>query len=318
MICMLALTPHYSLSLPNPGFFDFARLWRRVLTSGRFMGIAMLLALAPAGIAVALSGKPAEIYTKALHPGLLVLGGTLAVWTGAMYRKDLRRAFWCLAVFLYSYGLLNISPFIQVLQSVLGEPSLPPMLNFLTVLLCWQVATYLVLFVACLSILRAVGVKRLKVWGLLISGAAAVLGLFIIYTGFEDFNLFYQVSKQYAVSLLLIRIFDMLVFVMLVPVLMLYLQGARSKYQESSTFMVVVVGIIASLVAVYIYELVRAESLVRISAEEFEKGSFLDGLYIYAYLLIGIGLMAHRKHQEWSMSKIEDELVLVGDGASKG
>lgn len=288
------------------------------MTSTLFLAIALPAALVPSLVAMALSGQAAEVYTKLLHPGLLILSAGLSVWVAQMYRSDLRRAFAFLAIFLLSYGVLNVSALHDPIRRLLGSEPLQQQLNFLTLLLAWQVTTYLALLVSCAFILKAVGVRRMSARGLVDITIAVVVGVLIIIKGLPTFREYYQVDPanplspiftRFAISLLLIRIFDMAVFLTLVPVMVLYFQGARSQYQESTTFLVVVVGIIASLSLVYLYEIIKRTPLIEISQAEFEKGSVLDGLYIFAYLMVAIGLFAHRKHQEWSLQKLERALA---------
>ncbi len=276
------------------------------MTSRLFLIIGISAAVIPAAVAVALSERAATLYTEVLQPGILLLSCPLAVWVARMYRKDLRWAFIFLSVFLLSYGFANITPLTDKMAATLGG-------NFLTVLWIWQVFTYLMLLLACLSILRAIGLKRLHAWALLVMALTLLLAAGIIANGLGSFSEQFKVLPRGAMLLLLIRVFDALVLLMLVPVLLLYVQNARAKYQESSTFSVIVLSIIASLVFVYVYEVVKGASITQIATVEFHKGSVLDGLYIFLYLTIAVGLYAHRKHQDWSLKQL-DQVLAVGGG----
>jgi hypothetical protein len=219
-----------------------------------------------------------------------------------MYRSDLKRAFLLLAVYLLSYGVLGISPLVEAMRDALKG-------NFLTVLLVWQVATYGVLVGACLLVLRTIGVRRIARWGLPVLAAVLTLAVAVVINGLSEFRDVLPLSARAAVLFLLIRILDMLVLLLLVPVLLLYIQHARATYQESTSFLVVVLGIVASLVLAYVYEVAKAQPLAQIAAVEFQKGSLLDALFIFIYAMIPIGLLAHRKHQEWSLKKLEHALA---------
>ena len=268
------------------------------MTSALFLGLGLAAALLPAAVAVALSGEAAAWYNKVVQPGLLLASSLLSLWASTMYRSHLRQAFLFLAGFLLSYGVVNITPLLEEMREALDG-------NFLTVLLLWQVLTYLMLFVACVSTLRAIDVTRLARWGLPVVGLTLILAVGILVNGVPTFLDHLEVSTRAAVQILLIRIFDMIVMLMLVPVILLFVQSARAKYRESATFSFVLMGIIASLILVYIYELVTGQSIAEIAASDFQQGSVLDGLYLFAYFTVVVGLYAHRKHHDWSLRRLE-------------
>ncbi|MBM3946478.1 MAG: hypothetical protein FJ315_03635, partial [SAR202 cluster bacterium] len=234
----------------------------KAMTSTLFVAIGLAAALLPSLVAVALAGHSAEVYTKLLHPGLLVVSAALALWVALMYRSDLKRAFALLALFLFSYGVLNISALHDPIKELLGSDPLHQQLNFLTLLLVWQVLTYVALLASCAFILRAVGVRRISAKGLVFVTVAVVIGVLVILKGIPTFREYYSVDPshplrpiltRFATSLLLIRIFDMAVFLALAPVMVVYFQSARARYQESTTFLIVVIGTVASLSLVYLY-----------------------------------------------------------------
>ncbi|MDO8751108.1 MAG: hypothetical protein Q7K03_08200 [Dehalococcoidia bacterium] len=271
------------------------------MTSGLFLRLSLTVAVIPAAIAVALSGEAAAQYTKLVQPALLLVSCLLSLWVALMYRTDLRRAFLFLSAFLLLYGLVNINPLVEQAQKALGD-------DFLTLVISWQVADYFMLFLACFFILRAIGITTMGKWGIPVMGITLLLAVGVVANGMASFLDLLQVNTKAAVLVFLIRICDVVVLLMLVPVLFLYVEGARAKYQESATFAFVAFGIIASLVFVYVYELVKGQSITQIAGAEYQKGSLLDGLYIFMYLMVAVGLYAHRKHQQWSLKKI-DKLI---------
>lgn len=272
-------------------------------------GLAMLFpssAIDPAsGFRVEPHHSPAFWYARVMQPGLLFVGAALSLWVTRMYRGDMKRVFFCLAGFLALYGLVNIGYLVEKAQDRLDA-------NFLHALLAYQVLTYAFLLTACGFILRVIGVATLGKWGWL--AAAVGLGLAVSFITYyldsvpmlrDD----YGVNTEWVVMNLLIRIFDALVLLALVPVLALYVQKARAKYQESTTFALIGGGIIASLAAVYVYELAKRTSLVSIALVDFQEGSLLDAVYIFGYFVLALGLFAHRKHQEWSFNQVDRILV---------
>ena len=232
----------------------------------------------------------------------MLFSSFLSLWVAQMYRRDLRRSFLFLSLFLFLYGLVNTAPLVDEMRKALGE-------NFLTVVITWQVTTYFMLFVACVFILRAIGITTMGKWGIPVMGITLLLAAGVVANGMTFFFDFLKVDTRAAVLIFLIRIFDVLVMLMLVPVLLLYVEGARAAYQESATFAFVAMAIIASLVFVYLYELIKGQPLAQIAEAEYQKGSLLDGLYIFMYLTVAVGLFAHRKHQQWSLRKLERNLL---------
>ena len=285
-----------------------AEVWWKALwltepmTSQRFLRIALPALLVPAALAVLLPTEAGAWYAKMAQPGLLFANSLLSLWVALMYRAALRRAFLFLSAFLLSYGLVGTAPLIEQMREALGD-------NFLTVVITWQVATYLMLLLACVFILRAIGITTMGKWGIPVMGITLLLAAGVVANGMTFFFDLLEIDTKVAVLILLIRIFDVLVMLMLVPVLLLYVEGARAKYQESATFAFVAMAIIASLVFVYLYELIKGQPIAQIAEAEYQKGSLLDGLYIFMYLTIAVGLFAHRKHQQWSLRKLERNLL---------
>lgn len=273
------------------------------MTSARFLRWALLAALAPALLALVLPSSLAEWYTKILEPGLLFASFGMALWVASIYRSYLKLAFYFLAGFLASYGAVNVTPFTELLAKNLGSA-------FLTVILVWQIATYTLLMIACVNILNAIEARRLNSLGKGVMIALALAALGIVAFTVPDFIKQSSSNQSAATFDFLLVIFDMLAMLMLAPVLLLYTQNAKAQHQESASFLVLGIGIVASLDGDYWYAFIRHVPLAQIGAAEFQKGSPLDALYIFCYLTLLAGLYAHRKHQEWSLNTIEKSLII--------
>ena len=227
-------------------------MWRRPeiqVTSQHFLGIGLIGALVASLAVVGLSGESAVWSTELLEPGILLANAGLAVWVSEMYRAELRRAFALIASFLFSYGLVNIAPFRDWLAEVLAG-------SYLTVLLAWQVVTYALLVTASVYILKAVGLRRLKGPSLGVVVGAVLLAVIVVAKGVPLFLDQLDIDTTGAALLMLIRVLDMLVMLMLVPVVLVYGQNSRAEHKESATFATIVAGIIISLVFVYPYEFI--------------------------------------------------------------
>ncbi len=276
------------------------------MTSERFIAIATPTALLFALLAVVLPSGAGAQYARFALPISLVIGAGLAFWVGAFYRAGMRNAFWLLGGFLLLYGLSNWDWLLSSVAERLGA-------NFLRALLIYQIVDYAMLLAATVWVVRMVDVRRLSRPGWLFAAGTVVVAVAFVLNGMPTVRELFDLSSEAGTIYLVIRIFDVLVMTMLVPVVWLYVQNANSEYRENSTFMLVLVGIIASLTSAYLYEIVKGDPLTVIAASEYQQGSFLDVLYLFGYLIIAIGLFAHRKHQEWSFNRLDR--LLLGDGS---
>jgi hypothetical protein len=276
------------------------------MTSQRFIAIAAPAALVLALLAVALPDGSGAQYARLAQPLGLAVGAGLAFWVGAFYRAGMRNAFFLIGGFLLLYCLTNWDWLLSGIAQRLGG-------NFLRTLLVYQIVDYAMLLTATVWIVRMMDVRRLSMAGWVVATLTIALASAFVANGMSTFRELYDVSAEAGSIYLVIRVFDVLVMTMLVPVVWLYVQNARSQYQENSTFMLVLVGIIASLTTVYFYELLKGDPLTVIAASEYQQGSLLDVLYLFGYLIICVGLFAHRKHQEWSFGRLDQ--LLLGDGS---
>lgn len=271
------------------------------MTSTRILLLGSVAGLVVAAVAVALPPDAGGWYSKILQPGLLIASGLLAWWVAPMYRGDMRRVFLLLGTFLVLYSLVSIEPLVDAARDGLGG-------NFLRGLLAYQILIYGLLFFACRSVLKVIGLTRLHpfAWGMVT--AAALLGASIVVYGIPEVQSAWDRNLEEAVLYLLIRIFDALVLALLIPVVALYLQNARAKYQESATFAFIGLGVIASLILAYFYEMAKGSTLNEIG-REFQAGSLLDALYLFGYFILVVGLFAHRKHQQWGLGQLDKLLA---------
>ncbi|MDA1173165.1 MAG: hypothetical protein O2826_01430 [Chloroflexi bacterium] len=276
------------------------------MTSERFIAIATPTALLFALLAVVLPSSAGAQYARFALPISLVIGAGLAFWVGAFYRAGMRNAFWLLGGFLLLYGLSNWDWLLSSVAELLGA-------NFLRALLIYQIVDYAMLLAATVWVVRMVDVRRLSRPGWLFAAGTVVVAVAFVLNGMPTVRELFDLSSEAGTIYLVIRIFDVLVMTMLVPVVWLYVQNANSEYRENSTFMLVLVGIIASLTSAYLYEIVKGDPLTVIAASEYQQRSFRDVLYLFGYLIIAIGLFAHRKHQEWSFNRLDR--LLLGDGS---
>lgn len=266
------------------------------------LAASSIVAILSGVLAVALPAPAASVYTRAVEPGLLLAASALSFYAAPMYRGELRKAFLFLAAFLLLYSLVTVIALVDAAALVLDGAFLP-------LLLAYQTGAYACLIAACWYILRGVDAHRLDRAGWAATVVSAALGVVIFFNAMNEGITLFAGNDVAVVIYLLIRVFDCVVFIMLMPVLWLYLQHSRARYRESATFAFVAVGLIASLVMAYLYELASGQPLAQIASVEYQTGSLLDAFYIFGYVLLVTGLFAHRKHQDWSFANVEKQLA---------
>lgn len=265
-----------------------------------FWGIATPIVALMALACLLLPDEPAGYYASVMHPISLLIGFALAVSVAASFQRELRRAFIFLAIFLILYSLSNVHVFWEQIQPILGEMYSPVIFSI-------QIITYAMLLTCCGYILRVISVKELNKWGWMTSGIVLAFGVAIVTYGVLYLRENFATYDLSTISYILIRTFDAAVMVMLVPVVWLYIQYCRSRYQQSITFTVIMSGIILSLISAYVYEMAADRPLYEI-AQQLQEGSVLDVIYLFSYFVIAMGLYAQRKYDEWGLRIIEKAL----------
>ncbi|MBI4216782.1 MAG: hypothetical protein HY687_05270 [Chloroflexi bacterium] len=263
--------------------------------------MAVLLAGALSFSSLILPGPAASLYTAIMQPLTLFLGFALALRVAFRYKKDLKKSFLFLSLFLLLYALANIHILWVFLYASLGSLTT-------TIILLLQVTDYAMLLASCVYTLRVIEVKALNRYGWALLGLVFALGVYVVAYEAPALESLSAIPLV-ALSRLMIRVVDMAVVLMLIPVLLLYLQHSRAKAQESVTFAFIMGGLILSITSTYILQLVLGVSLDTMAREYFQKGSLLDAIYIFGYLLIAAGLYAHSKYDEWGFKAVERALL---------
>lgn len=267
------------------------------MTSRRFLIAGFIAAAALGTLPALLPDEIGSTLAKAAHPAALAVAGALSIWVALMYRGEMRVAFLLIAGFLLAVSPTASSPLIDRIADGLGG-------SFFRTLLLYQIAAYALLVTAAWFILRSVDVRRLTGPSVGIVAAAGVGAVVLVVRALGSASDLADVSTEAGVSYVLIRLFDVAVVTAMVPVVLLYGQSAKARYQESLSFAAIAVAIMLSLVLAYLYEVVSGEPLASL-ALDYQTGGLLDGLYLAGYLMLIVGLVAHRKHQDWSFARAE-------------
>lgn len=262
--------------------------------------IAGLIVAALSLLSFILPHPIAGIYASIMQPLALFLGFVLALKVASIYAKELKKSFIFLSLFLLLYMVANILILWEFLYSVLGSSTV-----FLVLLL--QAIDYAMLIASCVYTLKVIEVKRMKPYGWIFLGLLLPLCVYIVIQGIPLLTATFSDSPSVAVSRMMVRIIDMSVVLMLLPVLLLYIQHLRAKAQESITFTFIMGGLIFTLLSTYIFELAGIPLDVLVT-DYFQKGSALDVTYIFGYLTMAVGLYANMKYDEWGFRTIEKAL----------
>ncbi|KAF5435121.1 hypothetical protein C5S35_12015 [Candidatus Methanophagaceae archaeon] len=270
-----------------------------------FLKVMILLMLFPSLICLFLPDTIASVYTKTMLPLCLLIGSVLSLRVASMYKKWLRNAFIFLALFLFLMMLANIDLLMNLLRMEIGE-LYPVFVLFMQ----WTTYTMLVIFsfyVLKVTELREIGIKG---WIAILAVLffSIIIVMYSIPSELQQIFVFHY-ADVYTISLLLIRLLDVAIVIMLVPVVILYAKQMRLEGRESITFTAITCGIILSLTAAYVYEIVFGVPLYVVIHAVYHTGSILDTLYLFSYLIIAVGLYVHKKYDEWGFQMIEKALA---------
>lgn len=264
----------------------------------RILIIAVLIAAALSFSCLILPETVAGIYASIMHPLTLFVGFILALRVASIYERELKKSFLFLSLFLILYMLANIYPLWKCLHYLMGD-------NTLYLVLLLQVVDYSMLITSCVYTLKVIEVKRMNRYGWIALGMMFPLCVYVVYYEVPWWSTMIADNLAVAISQMLIRVFDMSITLMLLPVLFLYLQYLRQKAQESITFALSMSALVFAMFSTYVFQLAMGVSIDTIASEYFQKGSVLDTVYIFGYLLIAVGLYAHRKYDEWGYSMVD-------------
>ncbi len=249
-------------------------------------------------------------YAMAAMPIALFVSSILSIRVALNYERELKRAFMFMSLYFIGMGLANVGQFWELLTALLTG-----YMDKTEVVVLVQAITYAALLLACVYVLKVIDVQHLNRNEWVMIGLVFIGGVLMVMWKSSDMFEFMYVNQQLmlgTVTMLTVRFVDVVIITMLLPVLLLYRHQSELMARESTTFTLMIVGIILSLGITYIYEvmagLLFGHSLTYISQHVFQHGSFLDGLYILSYLITAVGLYAHMNYDKWSLSQLEQSI----------
>jgi len=285
------------------------------MTHTLFLKIALPAIAIPALTVLFLPARVMSTYVDIVEPLSLLIGSLLALHVSFIYRKQLRAAFIFLAAFLFIY-MLAIILFLSFSPILL--PYLEPHLEdaeILSLIQSVQFITYAMLFLFCINLLKVVDVRQLNRNGWIFFTLAFIFCMFVaIYPELELIKVVLSLGLP-GILYIIIRVVDAALIIVLMPVLWLYLQYLKSQQRQSLTFTVIVFGIVCSTIFDFLFE-----SIIKAFPRLLAEGSSLyttipHMLFIYGFLMIAVGLYAHRKQDEWGYKAVDramaGELKLV-------
>ncbi len=280
-----------------------------------FLKIALPIIAIPALIVLFLPAGVMSTYVDVVEPISLLVGAFLALWVSFTYRKELKAAFIFLSVFLLVYALaivllLAFSPLLlPYLETLLGEDEIFSLVEGI------QFINYAILFLFCVNLLKVVDIRQLNRRGWLLFALTVIYAIIAaIYPVLDSIRDITNAGLP-VISYITIRMLDAALIIVLVPVLWLYVQYLASQQRQSLTFTVVIFGIVCSTIFDYLFQLIMA-IFPRLLAEGSRLYTAIpELLFIYGYLMIAVGLYAHRKQDEWGYNAVDramsGELKLV-------
>ena len=107
-----------------------------------------------------------------------------------------------------------------------------------------------------------------------------------------------------AISHISIRLLDAALIIVLVPVVWLYVQYLKLQQKQSLTFTVIISGVVFFTLFDYLFQAVM-QLFPRLLSEEPLLYTIPEALFVYGYLVIAVGLYAHRKEDEWGYQAVD-------------
>lgn len=257
----------------------------------KFLRVAISAsALIASGCAI-LPDTLAGTYTIAVILISLLAGTILSLMVAMNYSRELKKSFCFLALFIFSLFLANVPQFWCWLYRIFGDM---PYLGMV-----FAAIAYLCLIVACINVLHVTNLSRIRrhEWG--------IMALMIILCAIVVIRPIFNSDASVSFISVLFRCLDVTIAMTLLPAIFLYRHGSDAAHKESTTFTIIIIGIIISTLGDYVYEIVSPSSYAELSAQ-FHSGTYLDAMYIFSYLLIAVGLYVHLNYYKWSIKRVGD------------
>ncbi|MFC1934151.1 hypothetical protein ACFLWC_06570 [Chloroflexota bacterium] len=274
-----------------------------------FLKIALPAIAIPALIVLFLPAKIMSTYVDVVEPLSLLIGSFLALYVSFTYRKQLKAAFIFLSVFLLIYALaivlfLSFSPILlPYLETRLGGAEILHLIQGV------QFINYAMLLFFCINLLKVIDVSQLNRTGWIIFALTIIFCTFVaIYPVLDLVKNISSLGLPW-ILYMIIRIFDAALIIILMPVLWLYIQYLKSRQRQSLTFTVIIFGIVCGTLFDYLFQ-----SIIKVFPHLLTEGSPLyttipEMLFIYGYLIIAVGLYAHRKQDEWGYNAVDKAMA---------
>jgi len=270
-----------------------------------FLKIALLVIAIPALIVLFLPARIMSTYVDVIEPLSLLIGSFLALYVSFSYRKQLKAAFIFLSVFLLIYALaivlfLSFSPIVVPwLELRMGTSETFRIVQGV------QFINYAMLLFFCINLLKVIDVAQLNRNGWIIFALTVCFSIFAAIYPVLDLIKDISTLGLPGIFYITMRILDAALIIVLVPVLWLYVQYLKSQQRQSLTFTIIIFGIVCATVFDYLFELI-----ISVFPQLLSEGSSLyttipEMLFIYGYLIIAVGLYAHRKQDEWGYKTVD-------------
>ncbi|MBI4286160.1 MAG: hypothetical protein HY670_09765 [Chloroflexi bacterium] len=269
-----------------------------------FLGVALPIAVVIAIIGLFLPEDNATTYYLVLQPLSLLVGAILAIYVSAAYRKEFKAAM----MFCSAYLLLFMLAIILLSRNLLGSFFIGILgQNFGALVWLLQLVTYAMLVFFAINVLRVVNLRQLNRGGWALFVITVVVSLFIAI--YPVMPLLQSARVELAtIWYVIIRLVDAALVIFLVPVLWLYIQFMKSRQKQSLTFTVLILGVICATVFDYLFQSVLQIFPGLLAESSMLRTAIPNFLYLLGYLIIAVGLYAHRKQDEWGYNAIDKAL----------
>lgn len=223
--------------------------------------------------------------------------------------KQLRKTYFYLAFFLLILFLANINEFWIMVYSAFGYWEFIPMIIA-------RIA-YIPLVLSRMYTVRVIKIKPMNLYErlmVLLILAVIVMSVMLPVLPVIASSLESQEYLKIASPIILLRILDLTIVTVLLPVLFLNMHQFKldSKSRVTLSIATVISGIIIATIVDYPYSLLMGISHQDIG-QQFQTGTMYDALLIMSYFMISLGLYVHLRYDEWTQRIWEKEAMGKGN-----
>ena len=229
-------------------------------------------------------------YASITMPLLLIISTIMAIKVAFTYERGLKRTFLYISSYL---AVLLLGNFKFLWPTIYGWSYW----SILYLPLILDILATTMLMLSCFSTLRVVEARKINKKEKVALGLIFMIGILVV-------TYPVLIGQTYEIRELVFRIMNTFLVIALLPVLFLYLDHFRGEAEDSTTFILVMFGIVIATISDWLFEIITGtpHSMIMFI---FQTGSIYDVILMISYSLILLGLFVHLNYEKWSLKQFE-------------